>query len=439
MTTTENPKPTKSPRKRKAAPAADAPSAPATSGADDGGTMDRIHRAGQHGLSSADEPQAQSLTRADPDEATAEAAAAEESGSALASAIQRALRFSDKERDLVRLTSGSVTGTSARGTIIVPWSAPMLPDDGIVVDGRRLHRCLRAAGPAAVLKVDTQRLIVSFGTRRFTLALVPEKIDAHVPTRDGVDFQPFNPAVFRTAAAFTGDDKITPPELSGVNVSLGGCIACDRRGLIASFGATSATGIKLTLPRDTFDGLSVAEDGSEVVYLGVSPEGHAVIVDPRTGEWRVVVGWSSTFPDVRGVLARWDASVFADVDKAAFVSALKQFRIVQSAGSSVKFNVWTSPPGSEGAGDWMEMRGGDPGVACEFVARLGVKIHRMSPVGVSADLGMVKVCVALDELLKLAAAHPGAEVRLGFGKDERSPVVVKNAVFEAGIMPMVDR
>jgi hypothetical protein len=386
------------------------------------------------------EPQAQSLTRADADDAAADAAAAEEAGSLLASALARALRFADKERALVRLTSGSVTATSPRGTIIVPWDAPTLPADGVVVDGRRLHRCLRAAGPVAQLRVDSARLVVSFGARRFSLALVPEQIDAHVPTRDGVDFQPFFPSVFRAAAAFSGDDKIEPPELSGVNISRGGCIACDRRGLIATTGATGAQ-LVITLPRDTFDGLSVGEDGSDVVYLGVSSEGHAVIVDPRTGEWRVVVAWSPSFPDVRGVLSRWDAALTVDIDKAAFVSALKQFRIVQSAGSSVKFRVWTTAPADgAAAGDWIEMEGGDPGVACQFVARLGVRIQRLTPVGVPGhDTSMIRVCFALDELLKLAAAHPGDVVRLGFGKDERSPLIVKNAAFEAGVMPMVDR
>jgi len=425
---------TKSPRKR-AAPAADAPTA-----ADDGGAADRLHTAGEKLLESKDPADAQSISREAPDDAAAEAAAAEESGSTIARAVQRALRFAGPDHSLVKLSNASVIGTSPRGTVIVPWNAPALPTTGIVVDGRKLHRCLRAAGDAAQLVVKETRLEVRFGTRRFTVSILDADLSMLLPPHEGVAYASFKPSVFHTAAAFSGDDKIEPRELSGVNVSLGGCIACDRRGLIAAYNATDNSALTVTLPRDALDGLSVGENGDESVFLGLSPQGHAVIADPRTGEWRVLVGWGSSFPDVRGVLSRWDATTHIDVDKAAFVSALKQFRIVQSAGSSVKFNVWTSPPGTENAGDWVEMRGGDPGSLCEFVARLGVKIHRNTPVGVPGhDPGMYRVCVALDELLKLATAFPGTYVRLGFGATEKDPIVVKNHIFEAGVMPMIDR
>lgn len=429
------PKAAKAPRKRAAA---------ATPAADDGSAaVTRVHDEGARLLASTDPADAQSISRDGPDDAQADAAAAEEVGGSLAAAVQRALRFADKDSALVKLLPASVIGTSARGTVIVLWNAPAIPPEGVVVDGRKLHRCLRAAGDGATISVSSTRLEIRFGTRRFTVAIVPgADLALLMPPTDGsVVYASFKPSVFHTAAAFSGDDKIEPSELAGVNISLGGCIACDRRGLIMAMNATDNSAIAVTLPRDAFDGLSVGADGTEAVFVGLTAQGHAVIADPRTSEWRVLVGWGPSFPGVRDVLSRWNAVLHVDVDKASFVSALKQFRIVQSAGSSVKFNVWTTPPGGEAlAGDWLEMAGGDPGSTCEFTARLGVKIHRSAPVGVPGDdRSMFRVCVALDMLLKLATAFPGAYVRIGFGADAVSPIVVKNHIFEAGVMPMIDR
>jgi hypothetical protein len=326
---------------------------------------------------------------------------------------------------------------------MVPWNMPSLPQAGVVVDGRKLHRCLRAAGDGAQLNVlgEGARLEIRFGSRRFTLACDPTVPEILRPDPD-VSYAYIRPSVVALAALFAGPDKTEPPELSGVHIAGGAALACDRRGLIAAIGATDNTAIQVTIPHDAFDGLSVGDGGEERVAFGLTKHGHLVIADPRTGEWRVLVSWGANFPDVRGVLARMDAKLFVDVDKAALVSALKQFRLVQTAGSSVKINVWSTPPMNENgqpnqnAGDWMEMRGGDPGNECEFVARLGVSIQRTTPLGEPGAAGMYRVCIALDELLKVAQSSRGTTARLGFGADERSPLVVKNELAEIGVMPM---
>lgn len=419
---------TKSPRKRGAV--------------DDSDTSDRIHAVGDALLSGdIDDTQApmseRPLVRDGPNDDDADRAAAEERGSRAADCVKRALRFADKEA-FARLYPTHVECGGARGSVIVPWQMPTIPPEGIVVDARRLHRVLCAATDDMRLDVTGggSLLEVRFGSRRFKLALETDHGLVNViRPPEGVANAWIRPSVVRAAAVFAGPPTIEPPQFSGVHIAAGAALGCDRRGLIVAHNATDNTALTVTVPANSFDDLSVGPDGEERVVFGVSSSGHAVIADPRTGEWRTIVAWGAAYPDVRGVLHRMDATTHVDVDKASFVSALKQFRIVQSAGSSVKMNAWTTAA-PEGAGQWLELTGGDNNRACEFVARLGVQITSAQPLTAGVD-GMYRVCVALDELLKIANAAVGPTVRLGFGPDERSPIVVKNQVYDLAVMPMV--
>lgn len=430
--------------KKKTAPkrpkdsAPDGAASPSGSVADPGdATVTRIHEAGVR-LIEPGEPgvATQSMTRAEPDAASADAAAAEAPETSLAGTIARALRFADKEHALVRLTPSLVSGGGAAGSVFAPWNVPTLPPEGVVVDGRKLYRCLRVLrSDAAELTVLSggARLQVKLGDRRFTLATITgADLNLITPPAHGdAAYRVFAPAAFRRALAFTGDDKVEPRDISGVNVSIGGCIATDRRSAIAVLNATDDTGITVTIPRNTFDGIE-----APAVWFALTNNGHAVVGDPTTGEYRVVVAYGSAFPNVRGVLERMNAASWVTVDKPAIVDALKQFRVVQSAGSSVKINIWTAAPEGAPPADFIELRGGDPGNLADFVIRLPCKIHRQT---VSPDRAMFRTCVALDALLKLAAAYPSDDLALGIGMTERDPVICEvPGLYKAAVMPMVE-
>lgn len=411
---------------------------PATAAPDAGdAAISRLHDAGDRLLNERGEPgiPTSDVTRAEPVVAEADAAAAEEAGSALALAVQRAMRFSDKDHALVRLRPTMVEGVGPGGCVFSPAQLPDIPD-GTIVDGRKLYRCLRAAGDGAKLSVigGGSRLEIRFGSRRFTVATVPGAEVSMLPIPPDVAWVTFRPDVFRTALAFAGDEK--QDKLAGVHAVLGGCVASDGRAAVAAFNATDASQIAITLPRSAFDGIE-----APAVYLALTPQGHVVIGDPSTGEYRIVVGNGGAFPDVRALLERMipTTTMHVTMNKSDLVATLKQLRIVQSAASSVKLTIWTSAPENGPAGDWIELQGGDPGDTCGMVARWPCVIQRRAPIGEPGYAGgAYKACFALDLLLKLTTLFAQDSVTFGVGATPRDPLTVDRPDVKVGMMPMVD-
>lgn len=367
------------------------------------------------------DPDAQPVVREGPSEEDAEQVAAEYADTSLSTSLARALRFVTNDSPFVQLYPNIVIGTGPRGSVYAPWQAPNLRPEGHVVDGKRLHRVLRAAGPAAELNALPDGSVqVKAGTRRFKLAAWGGEVVSPIPIPSDISWVVVDPLQFQRAARFAGDDKIEPPYLSGVHVRHGAVMATDRRGLIWCPGFTESV-VEVTLPKDAFDAIAQA------CYFGVHPStGHAFIGDTVTGEYRALVPWGSSYPDVKHVVDHTAVAFEVALEKQAFAAALKQMWLVQSRVSSVKLWVFRNEEG-----EWVEMRGGDPSSMAELVVRLGASFAGAVPEG------MFKIMVSGELLVKLAQSALGDTVRVGFDHD-RAPVSLAGAAHRVIVMPMVE-
>lgn len=368
------------------------------------------------------------LERAPPTDEEADAAVENDADVGLAEPLKRALLFCDNEHPYVRCLPNMVIGAGRRGSVYVPWSAAAMPAEGVVVDGRRLHRVLRLAGADAVVKVDVGgSIVVTFGSSRAKVARANANVTP-IPIPPDVQWSVVDASVFQRAVAFAGDDKIEPPGLAHVHVEGGSVVSCDRRTLYLGLNFTDNTTTCATVPREAFDGI----EGRCYFAVGAT---HAFIGDPVKGDYRAFVTFGHDYPDVRGTLPKLPCDFEVDIDKLAFAVALKRMAVVQSRGSSVKLNIWMTPEGH-----WMEMRGGDAAGHAELVARLGVRIRKPNtvdvPTGLAGGTGHFRILAPGASLLKLAALALGDVVRLGFSTPDTA-IVVREATYQAAVCPMV--
>lgn len=387
------------------------------------------------------------VVRAETDDAAAEEVASESPATVLSGVVDRALRFAVKEgtQQRIWLYPNVVRAHGPVGSIHIPWSSPKIPDSGVVVDGKGLKQKLRVAGPDAVVDFIDGKIVISYagGSRKFSIKTFPfvDFPGLLVPDVQADEWTLVDPSTFLRALLFAGDDKIQPPVLSGVHVHKGSAVATDRRSMVLVPNFTDKTGIDVVLPRQAFDGISVDEKTGDMrCYFAVTANRHAVVGDPRTGEYRVAVCWGDYGADVHAVVSRVVVDFEMVIDKGDFVDVLKQMRLVQSPGSGVKLWMWVVPPPAGGAGHWLELRGGagDNELSARLPARYVLPDGDVTPPGMADGSASFKLVLASDLLLKMCKQVRGNTVRIGFGGDDRSPVRLATHEFTVVAAPMVD-
>lgn len=341
-----------------------------------------------------------------------------------AKAVQRALLYCDKGEKWLRCYPNMIVGSGRGGTVYVPWQAPQLPAEGVVIDGDRLHRILRIAGDVPITKTATG-IAIGFGRARATLSswAGAAPLGLEVPT-SGIAYKQVDPSVFQRALPFTATNDHDRPEYHHVHVTRGCVLATDYHGVFyLGRNFIEDPGFTATLPRTAFVGID------NPCWLGLSESGHAVIADPATNEYRVLVCWGTAFSDIRRLVESAEVRFTVDVPKDELIGVLKRSKVVQTAASSVKLWIWAADDGQ-----WLEMRAGDPDGVAEIVMRLPVRIH-YTPQPDAAGFALFKACIAGSSLEKLAALARGDTVRLGFS-DARQLVVLRDPSLEAAAVPM---
>jgi hypothetical protein len=364
-----------------------------------------------------------------PDDDEADAAVAALPATALSVVVARALRFVTKDRPFVHVFPTFIVGAGPKGIVVHPWAVDDLSPEGHVVDGFKLARMLKNGGKAAHLRArsDGGIEVKSKGHRFGAGAAVESVAQPNYPAQDA--YQKFNPGLFKEAAAFAGDDKIEPPEFAGVQIDAKGVTATDRCSFFSGQGGL--TGIDLVVPSNAFD------DISEEVWIAKDPNGNLFICIPSTNEYRMVVPYGSSLPDIRGVAERFNPGFWVEVNRKEFVTAVRSCAIVQRRQSAVRLYVFQSDEGAQ-----LEIQAGDSSEG-QFFSRIPIVLHG-SPVmpGSSAAGGQSKVSVSGEYLLKLAALYPHPDrVMFGLGGDDAldigmQPVVVATEVLKAVIQVM---
>lgn len=364
-----------------------------------------------------------------PDEAEAEEAVAGVPSTPLSAVVQRCLRFVEKRNPLVQLYPNWVIGAGAQGIVMHPWTANDLLPGGHGVDGFQLERMLKNAGRDASIRPRSDGGIeVTGGGKKFSMPAIPETVpQMNFPAPES--YKPFHPGLFLEAAAFTGDDKIEPPHFAGVQIDSKGVTSSDRASFFS--GATGVAGVKACVPRNAFDDI----DGQ--VLISCNEKENLFIYVPQTGEYRMVVAYSESLPNVRAVAEKFNPAFWVDVERKAFTSAVRSCTIVQKGTGPVRLYVFQTDEGA-----FLEVQAGGS-TEGQLTQRMAAEIHGdpMLPAGAAAG-GMAKVCVGGVFLLRLAKLYPHPDrIILGFGGQEGvdvglQPVVAATEAFKAVVQPM---
>jgi len=364
-----------------------------------------------------------------PDEEEAEAVVSGVEATPLSAVLRRCLRFVEKRNPLVQLFPNWVIGAGAQGIVMHPWSVTDIFAEGHVVDGFQLERMLKNAGRNASIRARSDGGIEVKGTgKKFSMPVIPETVpQLNFPPPEA--YKPFHPGLFIEAAKFAGKDNIEPPQFAGVQIDSKGVTSSDRASFFA--GATGVAGLNVCVPRNAFDDVDgevmVAPDANENLFIYV----------PSTGEYRMVVSYSESLPNVRAVAENFNPAFWVDVPRKDFMSAVNSCAIVQKGTGPVRLYVWQTDEGA-----FLEVQAGGS-TEGQFTSRMPVQIHGdpMLPAGAAAG-GMAKVCVGGVLLLRLAKLYPHPErIILGFGGQPDidiglQPVVAATEAFKAVVQPM---
>jgi hypothetical protein len=396
---------------------------------------DGIHRAGEALLSVDAALGAHEVVERAPAPAEqADAAAQSAPESNLAKRVLAACRFLDEAAPYVWLTQQAVIGAGWRGTAIVPVAAPLLPEAGIKVDGKRLYRALRLAGSEAHLTLNSAgRLQIEVERRRFTLAVYAgeEREILSVPTT--LAWQRVDPTIFTRVLPFV-DPKVPDPIYTGVLLAAGACYATDKHSaLVRAGGFCDASLPALVLPHGAFDGVTGDADGK--AFMGVTETGLAVICDPATGEYRIVRPWDAAgYADVGRMIASQTPAFLVELAKTALAEALRDMKIVQAQTSSTKLYVVAAE-----AAHRLELRGGDDGQLAECVVSVPCRVQPASggmPGGLAGGTGVFRICVSTKNLQRFVDVCPPEQMVLGFGATDTDSVLLWHPTVTAVGQPM---